>query len=144
MNGNTGNTTVFELGIQHNWNKCWYQIIDTQMVWSHCPIFGPKPPGYRENAYDVYTYLGRHLNAYWDVNSRLEWYYDQDGGGYPGGFGVPNTSYYNITVGPDYHPVKWLQFRPEIRYDWANHDNFGSKNDKKDQLSLAAELLIKF
>ena len=28
----TGNTTVLELGIQHNWNKCVYQIIDSQMV----------------------------------------------------------------------------------------------------------------
>jgi hypothetical protein len=37
-----------------------------------------------------------------------------------------------------------VQFRPEVRYDWANHDNFGSHNDKKDQLSLAAEMLIKF
>ena len=81
MNGNTGNTTVLELGIQHNWNKCWYQIIDSQMCWSECPIFGPKPPGYHENAYDVYTYIGRHLDAQWDVNARLEWYYDQNGGG---------------------------------------------------------------
>jgi hypothetical protein len=89
-------------------------------------------------------YLGAHINACWDINSRFEWYWDQDGGGYPGGFGVPNTTYFEVTVGPDYHPVKWLQFRPEIRYDWANHDNFGSNNDKKTQLSIAAELLIKF
>jgi hypothetical protein len=140
----TGDTTVFELGLQTNWNKYWYQIIDTQMCWSHCPIFGPKPPGYRENAYDVYTYLGVHLNSHWDLNSRLEWYYDQDGGGYPGGFGVPNTSYYNVTVGPDYHPVKWLQFRPEVRWDIANHDNFGPKNDKKDQVSIVANMVLKF
>jgi hypothetical protein len=140
----TGNTTILELGIQHNWNKYVYQIVDSQMCWSKAPIFGPKPPGYTESAYDVYTYLGAHINACWDINSRFEWYYDQDGGGYPGGFGVPNTSYYNITVGPDYHPVKWLQFRPEIRYDWANHDNFGQNHDKKDQLSIAAEILIKF
>jgi hypothetical protein len=140
----TGNTTVLELGIQHNWNKYIYQIIDSQMVWSSAPIFGAKPPGYRQNAYDVYTYLGAHINPCLDINSRFEWYWDQDGGRYPGGFGVPNTTYFEVTVGPDYHPVKWLQFRPEIRYDWANHDNFGSNNDKKTQLSIAAELLIKF
>ena len=48
------------------------------------PIFGPGGPGYHENAYDVYTYVGAHLNCAWDINARLEWYYDQNGGGYPG------------------------------------------------------------
>jgi hypothetical protein len=138
------NSTTFELGIQHNWNEYWYQIVDTQMTWSRGPVFGIAPPGYRENAYDVYTYIGRHLNKNWDINSRFEWYYDQNGGGYPGGFGVPNTSYYEITVGPDYHPTKWLQVRPEIRYDFANHPNFGPNNAEKNQLSLAIEALIKF
>ena len=38
------NTTVFEFGIQHNWNECWYQIVDTQMVYSKAPIFGPNMP----------------------------------------------------------------------------------------------------
>jgi len=140
----TGNSTTFELGIQHNWNKYVYQIIDTQMVYSKCPIFGPKPPGYIERAYDVYTYLGAHLNPCWDINSRFEWYRDVDGGGYPGGFGVPNTNYFEITLGPDYHPTKWLQFRPEVRYDWATNPNFGRNNDRSNQLSIAAEILIKF
>ena len=45
---------------------------------------------------------------------------------------------------PGLPPTKWVQFRPEIRYDWANHDNFGRLHDKKDQLSLAAEVLLKF
>jgi hypothetical protein len=140
-----GNTTTFELGLQHNYNKYWYQIIDTQMVWSSASIApGSKPPGYFEEAYDVYTYLGVHLNKDWDLNSRFEWYRDVSGGGYPGGFGIPNTDYYAITVGPDYHPVSWAQFRPEIRYDYATNPAFGSLQDKKNQLSIAAELLIKF
>jgi hypothetical protein len=138
------NSTVLEVGIQHNWNENWYQIVDTQMVWSRGPVFGQVAPGYKENAYDVYTYIGRHLNACWDINSRFEWYYDQNGGGYPGGFGVPNTSYYNVTVGPDWHPTKWLQVRPEIRFDYASNPNFGPNNDQHKQLSLAIEALIKF
>jgi hypothetical protein len=139
-----GNTTTTEIGIQHNWNKYVYQTVDCQICYSKAPIFFPKPLGYQERAYDVYTYLGAHLNTCWDINSRFEWYQDVDGGGYPGGFGVPHTHYFNITVGPDYHPVKWLQFRPEIRYDWATHPNFGQHNDKENQLSLAAEMLVKF
>ena len=70
-----------------------------------------------------------------------------DGGGYPGGFGIPHTNYYETTLGLDYHPKKWLQFRPEIRYDHADHDAFGSLDyDKKNQLSIggrrAAQVLI--
>jgi hypothetical protein len=138
------NTTVFELGLQHNWSKNIYQIIDTQMVYSKAPLFAAVPPSYQQRAYDVYTYLGYHCSKTVDLNSRFEWYKDVDGGKYPGGFGVPDTDYFAVTIGPDYHPTKWLQFRPEIRYDYATHDNFGAQNDKKNQLSLAAETLFKF
>jgi hypothetical protein len=138
------NTTVVEVGIQENWTARIYQIVDSQIVYSKAPIFFQGQPGYQERAYDVYTYLGYHLTKTVDINSRFEWYKDVDGGGYPGGFGVPKTDYFEVTLGPDYHPTKWVQFRPEIRYDYATKDNFGQNNDKKNQLSIAAELLFKF
>jgi hypothetical protein len=139
------NTTVFEFGIQHNWNECWYQIVDTQIVYSKGAVFGNPSPNYQERAYDVYTYIGRHINENLDINFRAEWYYDVDGGGYAGGFGIPHSTYWEVTVGPDYHPTKWLQIRPEIRYDFSNSANFGpSDNLKKDQLSIAFEALFKF
>jgi Putative beta-barrel porin-2, OmpL-like. bbp2 len=140
----TGNSTVVEVGLQHNWNKYIYQIIDTQMVHSEAAIFLPKTPGYQERAYDVYTYIGAHLSCTLDVNTRFEWYKDVDGGGYPGGFGVPHTNYYEMTFGVDYHPVKWVQFRPEIRWDNAGHPNFGRNNDKRNEITIATELLLKF
>jgi hypothetical protein len=139
-----GNTTTAEVGIQHNWSQRVYQIIDTQMTYSKAPLFVLPPPGYQQRSYDVYTYLGYHLNKCWDVNSRFEWFKDVDGNKYPGGLGVPNTDYFEVTLGPDYHPTKWLQFRPEIRYDYATKDNFGAFNDKKNQLSIAVETLFKF
>ena len=140
----SGNTTAIEVGLQQNWNTYVYQIVDFQMNYSKAPIFFQPPPGYQERAYDVYTYLGAHLSKCLDINTRFEWYKDVDGGGYPGGFGVPHTDYFEVTAGPDYHPTKWVQFRPEIRYDYATHDNFGQLHDKKNQLSMAAEMLFKF
>src|SRR5205823_5204089 len=119
-----GNTTVLELGTQINWNKYVYQIIDSQMVWSKDPIFGFPPPNYNERAYDIYTYIGCHCNPCVDLNTRFEWYDDVDGGGYPGGFGIPHTNYVAVTGGFDYHPVKWLQVRPEVRYDHASNPAF--------------------
>ncbi len=147
------NTTTTELGLLENWTTRFYQIIDFQAVYSKAPLGIPGSiapadlplrPGYQERAYDVYTYLGYHLTKCLDINTRFEWYKDVDGGGYPGGFGVPHNNYYAITAGPDIHPNKWVQFRPEIRYDWADKPNFGANYDKKDQLSIAAEVLLKF
>jgi hypothetical protein len=114
------------------------------MVYSRAPVFGPVPPNYIERAYDVYMYNGLHLNCKWDLNTRIEYYYDADGGGYAGGFGVPKTSYSEITIGVNYHPTKWVEFRPEIRYDHANNPNFGSDHTHRDQLSIAADVLFKF
>lgn len=138
------NTTVLELGLQHNYNERLYQILDTQMVWSRAPVFGPVPAGYNERAYDIYTYVGYHLNEKWDVTGRAEWYYDQGGGGYPGGFGVPNTTYWEFTLGTDFHPTKYLQLRPEIRYDHASNPNFGPNGTATSQFTFALEALFKF
>jgi hypothetical protein len=138
------NTTVVEIGLQQNWTPRVYQILDSQMVYSKAPIFQEVPPSYQERAYDVYTYLGYHCSKTVDLNSRFEWYRDVDGGFYPGGFGKPRTDYFAITLGPDYHPTNCVQFRPEIRYDHATNPNFGPNYDKKEQLSIAAEVLFKF
>jgi hypothetical protein len=35
------------------------------------------------------------------------------------GFGTP-ASYYAITAGVNYKPLKWLTLRPNVRYDWAD------------------------
>jgi hypothetical protein len=138
------NTTVAELGVQHNWNKYVYQIIDTQMVWARGPVNAIAPPGYNERAYDVYTYLGCHLNKCVDLNSRYEWYKDVDGMGYAGGFGIPHNTYLETTLGIDYHPTRWVQFRPEIRYDHADHAAFGTNLNNKNQLSISGDMMLKF
>ena len=104
----------------------------------------PTPPGYQERAYDVYTVFGYHMSTCWDFNSRFEWYKDVDGGGYPGGVGIPHNDYFETTLGLDYHPTKWIQLRPEIRYDHATKDAFGSLQDKKDQISIGGDVLFKF
>jgi hypothetical protein len=144
-----GNSTVVELGGLYNYNKYVYQIVDFQAVYSRQPVFGngnggPAPVGYIQRAYDVYTYVGVHLNATWDVTTRLEYYKDVDGGGYPGGFGRGKNDYYESTVGLNYHPTKWLEFRPEVRYDHATNPAFGSQYDRKNQLSAVANVLLKF
>jgi Putative beta-barrel porin-2, OmpL-like. bbp2 len=139
-----GNTTTFEAGILHNWNKYVYTILDYQMTYSKAPIFFNPGPGYQERAYDVYMYTGVHLNCKWDATTRLEWYRDVDGGGYPGGFGFPRTSYFAPTIGLNYHPTKWAEFRPEVRYDYATNPRFGENLNFKNQVTISADVLLKF
>jgi hypothetical protein len=142
------NTTVTEVTLHINYNKYIYQVISNQNVYSKAPIFlaGPPAPGYIERAYALYSYLGAHVSKTVDFNTRIEWYRDVDGGIYPGGFGTPNTNYYEATIGPDWHPVKWLQIRPEARYDWANNAVFGPNPTglHNNQFTAAIEALIKF
>ncbi len=143
------NTTVVEVCLHQNWNKYIYQVIDTHLLYSKAPLFAiePPPPGYIERSYSVYSYQGVHVNSCLDLNSRVEWYRDVDGGVYPGGFSTPKTNYYEVTLGLDYHPVKWLQLRPEIRGDFANNPVFGNPDRgalHDNQLTIACDALIKF
>ncbi len=144
-----GNTTTVEAGFLHNYNKYVYQIVDFQATYSRQPIFGngmggPAAPGYIQRAYDVYTYVGIHMTDTVSLITRAEWYKDVDGGGYPGGLGRGKTDYYEGTVGINYHPTKWVEFRPEVRYDNASNPAFGENYNKKNQLSVSADILLKF
>jgi hypothetical protein len=143
-----GNTTVWELGALINWSKQLYQIIDTQDLYSKQPLFFFQPPSYQQRSYDVYNYLGYRITKTVDITHRIEWFKDVDGGFYPGGFGggggPPHTDYFETTLGLDYHPTKWLQIRPEIRYDHATKDAFGELNNKRDQISISGDVMIKF
>jgi Putative beta-barrel porin-2, OmpL-like. bbp2 len=147
-----GNTTVTELTLHINWSKNVYQVISNQNVYSKAPLFffGPPPAGYLERTYALYSYQGVHMSKTVDFNTRIEWYRDVDGELYPGGFSTPDTNYYETTVGIDWHPVKWLQIRPEVRFDWANNAVFGPADPGNTrafhdtQLTAAIEALIKF
>ena len=134
----TATPPTVELGVQHNYNSKCYQIMDFQadlLEGADLLHAASGLPGTRLRRLHL-PRLPPQLRV--DINSRFEWYKDVDGGGYPGGFGIPHTDYYEMTLGLDYHPTKWVQFRPEIRYDHATNPAFGSSNDKKNQLSIAA------
>jgi hypothetical protein len=140
--GNWQNTTVVEGRVTQNWCKQFTQILQTHLGYSgngiaHAGI---------ERFFSVYLYNSYHVNPIVDFNTRLEWYDDVDGHGYPGGSGFKNN-YYEVTAGFNYHPHHWLEIRPEIRGDFADQTPaFGATDHpkSKDQLSLACDFLIKF
>ena len=121
-------------GYQHNYNEYWYQIIDTQMVWSTGPIFGPASPATMNAPTTSTPTSARHLDCKWTSTPASSGI----GTGRPAAIRAAsacrNTDYFEVTVGPDYHPTKWLQFRPEIRYDHATNPNFGATGSQRNQL----------
>jgi hypothetical protein len=143
VNKTGANTTMVEGRITQRWNRNFYQILQTHVGYSRDGLAGLG----LERFYGVYLYNVYHINACWDFNTRIEWYDDVDGHGYPGGTGIKNN-YEEYTIGVDYHPVTYLQIRPEIRYDAANNNpafgNADSGHLNKNQVTLAVDCLIKF
>lgn len=71
--------------------------------------------------------------------SRLEVFRDDDGFVLPG----PDT-YYAMTYGLQVRPRPWLWVRPEIRYDWAQFGTPYDDGTRGGQLSLAADIILRF
>jgi hypothetical protein len=99
--------------------------------------------------YDIYDDLG--------VGIRAEWFRDDDGARvaspgrtltyFPGA-----SSYYAITAGLNWKPLKWVTVRPNVRYDWADKakafDNGGGDTGyagtKGDQFLFSTDIVITF
>jgi hypothetical protein len=82
--------------------------------------------------YSACLYAGYKFNNYVTLNGRAEWYRDQ--GGYTVGSGF-SANYYEATAGVQIHPfpsndiLQWLQFRPEVRYDYSDHAVFNAAHN---------------
>jgi hypothetical protein len=133
--------------------------------------FGP------DNYKDAEWY-GVNMHLTYDVRDdltagiRTEWFRDQNGfrvgapgrvsaATYAGAGGVAQSyaanflataagaSYYAITAGLNYKPLKWLNIRPNVRYDWVDGHSgtdryrpFG--NNKQDQFLFSTDFNINF
>lgn len=114
--------------------------------------------------YGVNTHLTYDVMDNLTAGVRGEWFRDQNGfrvcspgrvaaSGAPDGtfyasgstFGATCSaaSYYAVTAGVNYKPLKWLNVRPNVRYDWADGARpFG--NNKQDQFLFSTDVNINF
>jgi hypothetical protein len=127
--------------------------------------------------YGINMHLTYDLKDNLTAGVRTEWFRDQDGfrvwspgrisAASSNGFnsyasGAMNTnysgsnfgsgsSYYAITAGMNWKPMKWLNIRPNVRYDWADgtiaatggqYRPFG--NNKQDQFLFSSDFTINF
>jgi hypothetical protein len=127
--------TVVELRVQQNWSKRLTQVVQCNMGWD------ANTPVGTGSWYGLYNIGILHLNEKWDALSRVEWFDDVKGTR----TGI-DTSYEEVTLGVNWHPVKYLDVRPEIRGDFAGAPAFGNGGVPKDrsQLTMAMSALLKF
>lgn len=128
--------TIVELRVLRHWSKYFSQVVQNNMGWDN------NVPGVGTASwYGLYTILIGHLDKKLDVNTRLEWFDDVQGTR----TGV-KAVYEEATFGFDYHPVKWLRLRPELRGDFANNRAFGNGGVPKNhnQLTAAIDALFSF
>jgi hypothetical protein len=93
-------------------------------------------------AYGAFTILTYHLNQHLDLNGRGEWFWDKDGArtGHPAHYG-------ELTAGLNVMPNPWINFRPEIRGDFASEPSFGSvrlTDRERSQLTVAFDIILRF
>jgi hypothetical protein len=79
---------------------------------------------------------------------RAEWFRDQNGArvGYPARTTYPGiaSSYYAVTAGVTWKPVKWLNVRPNVRYDWADGSKPFDAGTNDDQFLFSTDMNIAF
>jgi hypothetical protein len=130
----TYDTTV-ELRVQHDWNERFTQVLQNNMGWD------PNTPVGTGSWYGLYLINILHLNSDFDALLRAEWFDDVKGTR----TGV-NTNFAEVTLGLNWHPVKYLEVRPEIRGDFAGAPAFGvnGAHTNRSQLTGGVSFLVKF
>jgi hypothetical protein len=127
--------SMVEARIQQNWNERFTQVIQTNFGWDTNTAVGTG------SWYGVFTQGVLHMNCVLDLIGRADWF--KDVRGTRTGF---NTNYAAVTLGLNWHPTASIEFRPEIRGDFAGTPAFGDGNGPlhRNQLTGALSALIKF
>lgn len=128
--------TMVELRLQQNWSERFTQVIQSNMGWD------TNTPVGTGSWYGVYTIGIFHLDPQLDAMVRGEWFDDVKGTR----TGI-NTDYAEVTLGLNWHPNKFIEFRPEIRGDFAGQPAFegGDRTPThRSQLTGGISFLLKF
>jgi hypothetical protein len=118
--------------------------------------------GFADGVKTIYSGAGVEDAEWYGVNSHLsydvldnlvagvraEWFRDQNGArvGYPARTTYPGiaSSYYAVTAGVTWKPVKWLNVRPNVRYDWADGTKPFDTGSNDDQFLFSTDMTINF
>jgi hypothetical protein len=125
-------------GVRHNWSPRLTQQFLVSGSWD----FNDPAVNRTSPSYGTFTILTYHLNQHLDLNARGEWFWDKHGAR------TGNAAHYGeVAVGLNVMPNPWINFRPEIRGDFASEPSFGSvrsTNRERSQLTVAFDVILKF
>ena len=127
--------SMVELRAQQDWNPRFTQVLQSNMGWDANTRVGTG------SWYGLYLISIYHMSTQVDLLCRAEWFDDVKGTR----TGV-DTNYSEVTLGFNWHPFKCLEFRPEIRGDFAGAPAFGTDGTHvaHSQLSGGISALLKF
>jgi hypothetical protein len=61
-----------------------------------------------------------------------------------GNYPFAGSSYYAVTAGLTYKPLKWITLRPNVRYDWSDKIKIFDSGKRSDQFLFSADVVINF
>jgi hypothetical protein len=141
------NRTFYSFVLQHDFTERWHYVLqhDHGIEQQH-PLNNFRTAQW----YGVQTQTRYDLTDTLGMGLRAEWFRDDDGVRVgqmcPGCAKLASgpASYYTVSVGLNWKPVKWVAVRPEIRYDWSDGiDNYDAGN-KDQQLLFGADIVVSF
>lgn len=148
----SNNWSLYSLVIKHDIMDGLHYTFQHDHGWANKILGGQDAEWYGVNqylTYDIQDNLG--------VGIRAEWFRDDDGfrvasPGRPLTYFPGANSYYAITAGLNWKPLKWVTVRPNVRYDWADNANafdngggsVGYAANKKDQFLFSTDMVISF
>jgi hypothetical protein len=131
--------TEVELQLIHDVNRRLTLVSETNLGWD---TRDPANKLHTSKWFGTYGMAIIHLRRLLDWNSRAEWFDDIDGSriGTQGNYG-------EVATGPNFMPMRYVNFRPEVRWDGAGSPVFGpttTSHLRSHQWTYAFEMLVKF
>ncbi|MDD5461461.1 MAG: porin [Methylococcales bacterium] len=163
---------LYSIVLKHNVTDKTHLIVQHDHGFAN-NVLAPTGAGTDAEWYGINTHVYYDIKDDLSVGMRGEWFRDQNGfrvcspgrvaaaTNFHGGEAVSYAanflstcqpaSYYAFTVGLNYKPTKWLNLRPNVRYDWVDGTVAGTDqsyrpfgNNKMDQFLFSTDFTINF
>jgi hypothetical protein len=142
---NSASWAIYSLVFKHNITDKTHLMIQHDHGFANGAATGGKDATW----YGVNTHLTYDIKDNLTAGIRGEWFRDQDGvrvfAPARTAGALVGSSYYAVTAGVNWKPMnlKWLNLRPNVRYDWADGSlPFG--NAKQDQFLFSTDFSVNF
>ena len=116
------NVMIYSLVVNQDIADRWHYMLEHDLLVSNSRTGTPSDDF---ESYSVAHYLFYTFCEHWRAGLRFEWFRDDDGtltGFEPRRPPAPG-SYYNVTLGLNWHPLEHVRVRPEFRWDWQDRDS---------------------